>query len=121
MTVSADGLPTAQINGVVWSQIVANDIVYAGGNFSSARPPGAAAGTGETPRSNLVAYNINTGELTSFAPVVNGQVRSVTASPDKSRLYIGGTFTSVDGQTRNRIAAFDLGVGAAGCRTSRRR
>ena len=67
-TVSADGLPTAQINGVVWSQTVVSDIVYAGGNFTSARPPGAAAGTSETPRSNLVAYNINTGELTVVRP-----------------------------------------------------
>ena len=66
------------------------------------------------PRSNLVAYNINTGELTAFAPAVNGQVRSVAASPDKTRLYIGGTFTSVDGQTRNRIAAFERGDRAAG-------
>ena len=110
-TVSADGLPTAQINGVVWSQTVVNDVVYAAGSFTSARPAGAAAGTNETPRSNLVAYNINTGELTAFAPTVNGQVRSVTASPDKTRLYIGGTFTSVNGQTRNRIAAFDVATG----------
>ena len=111
VTVSADGLPTVQINGVVWSQTVVGDIVYAGGNFSSARPPGAAAGVAEMARSNLVAYNINTGELTAFAPAVNGQVRSVAASPDGSRLYIGGTFTSVDGQTRNRIAAFDVATG----------
>jgi PKD repeat protein len=111
VTVSADGLPTAQINGVVWSQTVVGDIVYAGGSFSSARPPGAATGVAEVVRSNLLAYNINTGELTGFAPVVNGQVRAVTASPDGSRLYIGGTFTSVDGQPRNRIAAFDVANG----------
>ena len=30
--------------------------------------PGAAAGTSETPRSNLLAYNINTGELTRVRP-----------------------------------------------------
>ena len=76
-TVSADGLPTAQINGVVWSQTVVNDIVYAGGNLQQARPAGAAAGTNETPRGNLLAYDINTGTLTSFAPMFNGQVRSV--------------------------------------------
>jgi len=111
-TVSADGLPTAQINGVVWTQTVVNDIVYAGGNFSSARPPGSAAGTNETPRGNLVAYNINSGALTSFAPSFNGQIRSITASPDKTRLYVGGNFTSVDGQTRKRIAAFDIATGS---------
>ncbi|MCW2534292.1 MAG: Conserved secreted protein of unknown function, putative domain, partial [Blastococcus sp.] len=28
-TVTADGLPTVQINGVVWSQVVVGDTVYA--------------------------------------------------------------------------------------------
>ena len=72
--------------------------------------PVAAAGTNETPRSNLLAYNITTGNLiTSFAPVVNGQILSVAASPDGTRLYIAGEFTSVNGLTRNRVAAFNTG------------
>ena len=39
-TVSADQLPTWQINGVVWSQVVVNNVVYATGSFTKARPPG---------------------------------------------------------------------------------
>jgi len=31
--------------------------VYVAGSFSSARPAGAAAGQGETPRGNLLAYD----------------------------------------------------------------
>ena len=113
VTVSADGLPTAQINGVVWSQVVVGNTVYVGGSFTKARPPGAAAGTNEVTRTNMLAYDVTTGQLVpGFAPVVNGQVRSVTATPDGSRVYIGGSFTSVDGQTRNRIAAFDTATGA---------
>ncbi|HEY0450359.1 PKD domain-containing protein [Actinophytocola sp.] len=112
MTVSADGLPTVQINGVGWAQAVVGNTVYVGGVFSTARPAGAAAGTQETPRSNMLAYDIRTGELiTSFDPVVNGQILAVTASPDGSRLYIGGDFTDVDGQTRNRVAAIDTASG----------
>ena len=43
-----------------------------------ARPAGAAAGTQETPRNNLLAYDIRTGELiTSFAPSLNGQALAV--------------------------------------------
>src|SRR5664280_1526657 len=69
--------------------------------------------TNLTPRSNLLAYNITTGALiTSFAPVVNGVVQSVSASPDGSRLYIGGQFTSANGQPRNRLAAFNASNGA---------
>jgi PKD repeat protein len=111
-TVTADALPTVQINGVAWAQAVVGNTVYVGGDFSTARPAGAAAGTQETARTNLLAYDIRTGELiTSFAPVLNGQVLAVTASPDGSRLYIAGDFTQVDGSVRNRVAAFDTATG----------
>ncbi|MFT4258390.1 PKD domain-containing protein [Microbacterium sp.] len=111
-TVTADSLPTVQIDGIVWDQAVVGNVVYAAGSFSSARPAGAAAGTNETPRSNLLAYDITTGVLiTSFAPTINGQVRQVEASPDGTRLYIVGDFTTVNGVTRNRVAAFDLPTG----------
>ncbi|WP_243076170.1 PKD domain-containing protein [Microbacterium sp. SS28] len=108
-TVTADALPTVQINGIVWDQAIVGNTVYAAGSFSSARPAGAAAGTSETPRSNLLAYNLTTGVLVAgFAPTLNGQVRQVEASPDGSRLYIVGDFTLVNNATRNRVAAFDL-------------
>ncbi|TDN90830.1 LamG domain-containing protein [Microbacterium sp. BK668] len=108
-TVTADALPTVQINGIVWDQAVVGNVVYAAGRFTSARPAGAAAGTNETPRQNLLAYDITTGNLiTTFNPTINGQVRQVEASPDGTRLYIVGDFTTVNNQTRNRVAAFDL-------------
>ena len=37
-TVSADSLPTVQIDGIVWSQAVVGNTVYAGGSFANARP-----------------------------------------------------------------------------------
>ncbi len=52
---SADRLPTVQIDGVVWSQAVVGNTVYAGGRFNNARPAGAAAGTNLTARANLLA------------------------------------------------------------------
>jgi len=111
-TVSADPLPTVQINGIVWSQAVGAGKVFAGGEFTSARPAGAAAGTNETPRSNLLAYNLASGVLdTSFAPVVEGRVLAAAVSPDGKRLYIGGGFTKVNGQNRYRLAAFDTATG----------
>ncbi|MFN8022927.1 MAG: PKD domain-containing protein [Acidimicrobiales bacterium] len=111
-TVSADALPTVQIDGVVWSQTVVGNTVYVGGSFANARPAGAAPGTNLTPRSNFLAYNLTTGELiTTFAPSFNAQVRTVVASADGTRLYVGGDFTSVNGVSRSRIAAFDLATG----------
>lgn len=112
VTMSADPLPTVQINGIVWAQAVAGNKVFAGGQFTSARPAGAAAGTNETARSNLLAYNLATGVLdTSFAPNVNGRILAAAVSPDGSRLYIGGGFTAVDGQNRYRLAAFNTATG----------
>ena len=106
VTVTADPLPTVQINGVAWSQVVVGDVVYVAGRFTSVRPAGAAPGVGEVPRNNVLAYDIRTGALiTSFAPSLNGQALTITASPDGSRIYVGGDFTQVNGQPRSRIAA----------------
>src|SRR4051794_3476735 len=112
-TVSADGLATVQIDGVAWSQVVVGNTVYVAGKFTSARPAGSPAGTNETPRANLLAYDIRTGELIpGFAPVLDGQALVVVASPDGSRIYVGGDFTTVNGQPRRRVAAFDTATGA---------
>ena len=111
-TVSADALPTMQINGVVWSQAMVGTKVYAGGSFSNARPAGSPAGSNTVARANMVAYDVVTGAMTSFAPSFNAQVRAVTVSPDKSRLYVGGDFTTVNGISHRRIAAFDTATGA---------
>ena len=112
-TVSADALPTVQINGVVWSQVTVGNTVYATGSFTSARPAGSAAGTNETPRSNLLAFDITTGNLiTSFNHSLNAQGLFLSASPDGSRVYVGGDFTKVDGVTHNHLAAFNTATGA---------
>ncbi|MFB9378409.1 LamG-like jellyroll fold domain-containing protein [Kineococcus gynurae] len=110
---SADALPTVQIDGVVWAQLVVGDRVYVTGEFTSARPAGAAAGTGEVPRSNILAYDVTTGALiSSWAPSLNSTGLGLAASPDGSRVYVVGNFTSVNGVTRNRVAALDAATGA---------
>ncbi|MBG6214541.1 MULTISPECIES: PKD domain-containing protein [unclassified Cryobacterium] len=112
VTVAADALPTTQINGVVWSQVIIGNTVYAGGEFTKARPAGSAAGVNEVVRNNLLAYNLTTGVLNmSFNPDLNGAVRSLAASADGTRLYAGGFFTTVGGVTRYRLAAFDTASG----------
>lgn len=110
--VTADALPTTQIDGVAWSQAVVGNTVFVGGRFANARPAGAAPGTNLTARANLLAYDITTGNLvTSWAPSTDKQVLTVAASPDGSRIYIGGEFTSVNGTPRYRVAALDAKTG----------
>ncbi|WP_402845244.1 PKD domain-containing protein [Microbacterium sp. GXS0129] len=112
-TVSADPLPTVQINGVVWSQTVVGDWVYAGGQFTQARPAGAARGVDETPRQNFLRYNLQTGEMDpNFNLPVNGAVYATELSPDGKTLYVGGAFTQIGGQQRYRLAAIDTATGA---------
>ena len=78
------------------------------------RPPGGRGpGHQQTPAHNLLAYDIRTGELvTASRPSSTARCSSVAASPDGTRLYVGGDFTTVNGVARNRVAAFNTATGA---------
>jgi hypothetical protein len=119
-TVSDDALPTVQIGNptdpsddgaaIVWTQVTVGNTVYAGGDFTRARPAGVAlGGPGTVSRYYLLAYDLTTGALdTSLDVQFNGPVRSLAVSPDNSRLYVGGKFTTADGVTHSHLAAIDL-------------
>lgn len=110
--VTADALPTAQIDGVAWTTKIVGDIVYVGGDFKNSRPAGAAEGTQLTPRSNMLAFNLKTGELLpNFQMDADRPVKALALSPDKTRLYVGGMFSSFGGQTRYRLAAINTADG----------
>ena len=133
-TVTADALPTPQVDGVVFSIAVVGDVVWAGGDFGSARPAGAAPGEQEVRRDNLLAFDAQTGELLPMAPRLEaapepddgdvfcrertaGQqvcdaVFRVEASADDGRLYVSGDFQTVDGVVREGLAALDPSTGA---------
>ena len=112
VTVSSDALPTAQLDGVAWQQVVVGDTVYVAGKFTKARPAGAAAGSQTVTRNNVLAYRLSTGELLPFSANLNGQALAIAASPDGSRIYVGGEFTSVNGQARSRIVALNAADGS---------
>ena len=113
VTVSADALPTVQIDGVVWQQTIIGDTVYAVGKFDTARPAGAAAGTQTTERKNILAYSLSTGQLvTGFTASLNAQALAVAASPDGSRIYVGGDFTEANGQPASKVVALNPQTGA---------
>jgi chitodextrinase len=102
-----------QTNGDTDTLAAGGGVLYAGGRFTRVRPPGAAAGTQETARTYLAAFSTSTGALvTGFNVTLNGRVRAVRLSPDGTRLYIGGDFTTVNGVARTRFAAVNPTTGA---------
>lgn len=105
---AANDTATWQTNNTVRKLVYANGMIFAGGEFTSVRPPGAAPGTGEVSRNYLAAFDAATGDLIrAFNPAPNGRVWSLAASPDGSRVYVGGDFTSMGSLTRQRLAAID--------------
>ncbi|MFC0624470.1 fibronectin type III domain-containing protein [Kribbella deserti] len=96
-----------QTNAPVQALHVTKGKVYVGGKFTKVRPPGAAAGTKETARSYLAVFNATTGALEPINLTLNGQIWSITSTPTGSRVFIGGDFTTVNGETHHRIAAID--------------
>lgn len=99
--------PMWQTNSEVDALAVANGVIYAGGKFTAVRPPGTAAGSSQqVNRSYLAAFSASTGALlTTFNVTLNQRVSALDVSPDGTRLYVGGSFTTVNGTTRNRVAA----------------
>ncbi len=62
----------------------------------------------------LAAFDRTTGEwIPSFAPALDGPVWKLKAAPDGSKLFVGGEFTSVNGQAAtSTLAALDPVTGA---------
>jgi hypothetical protein len=95
-------------NGPVYAVLIVGDTVYAGGNFTQVRGPG---GSPTLARSRLAAFDIQTGAVrTGFSADTNGIVRALVT--DGSRLFVGGSFTTIKGVSRSRVAAVDLATGA---------
>jgi hypothetical protein len=103
-------VPTWQTNGRVNVITVSGSTVYLGGQFTSLRPPGAAAGTGEVTRNHLAAISLTTGALLPWNPNANGVVRAIRVIGNN--VYVGGSFGNVGGVAHQRLAAVTKGTGA---------
>lgn len=89
-----NGNPDAAVNTVKLSSDAAT--LYAGGAFTT---------IGGEPRRRIAALNISDAAATTWAPSVDdGAVNAMAFPSTKSVVYLGGSFTSVNATTRNRLA-----------------
>ena len=112
-TASASNIPYIKLQGArdnfVRTSTVIGSTVYVGGNFSEVFEPVS----GESfARTNLFAFDENTGFVTSFTPEINGEVWALEPSPDGRYLYVAGDFNAVHGVPRKGLAQFDLRTSA---------
>jgi hypothetical protein len=84
--------------------------MYAVGTFSEFTSP--ADGGAKFTRHNAMAFSGTTGKMTAFNPNTNGIVNSIALSADCTTAWIGGAFSSVNGQSASNIAAVNAQTGA---------
>ena len=101
-------------NGEIWDIEVVPSLnrVFIAGSFTSIQN-NASGNTQTYNQAGLASYNYQTGLVdASFRPTFNGGVAAVEATPDGSKLFVGGNFNTVNGVTRQKVASLDLTTGA---------
>lgn len=98
--------------GEIWDMEVIGNRAYIAGSFSSLA--NTTGNTASVTQRYLAAFNLDTGQIDmTFRPnIAGGGVSAVEASPDGSKLYIGGTFKTVNGVAKTRLAALNPATGA---------
>jgi hypothetical protein len=81
------------------------DTIYAGGWFERVSQGGTTYN-----RSNIVAFDADTGAVHAFAPDIDGRVWALAAHGGS--VYIGGKFGTVNGVSRPNLVKVDAATGA---------
>ncbi|CNF38276.1 Uncharacterised protein [Mycobacterium tuberculosis] len=93
--------------GVVYAMAEVGDKIIVGGKFKSVKQ-----GTTTYPVTNLIAINKRNKHLdTAFMPKLDGEVQALEAAPDGKSVYVGGTFNTVNGNARPKLARLDIATG----------
>lgn len=93
------------MGGTIECAVLEDALLYIGGTFTTAQDA-----NGSYTRNRAACLDLSTGLWTSWAPNVNtGSVLSIASSA--SGIYLGGSFTSVNGTSRNFVARVNRGAG----------
>jgi PKD repeat protein len=100
-------------SGEIWDIEVVGNRVFIAGTFTSLQNR-TATNTTTVSQRFLASYNFDTGLIdTTFRPTFGGGgVTAVEASPDGRRLYVAGSFNTVNGVTKRKIASINPNTGA---------
>lgn len=90
-------------NNTPKAQVIVGNTLYLGGAFKSMISPD---GSTTVPRLHLAAIDLTTGDLLPWNPGTNGTVEAMVF--DGTNLILGGSFTKIGNQTRNRLGAVSL-------------
>ena len=83
------------MDGRVNAIIVMNGTVFVGGTFTTVRNAGSSS---DLTRDYLFAFDATTGAVsTGFRPDLSGTVEALAPGPDGSSVYVGGSFSRVNG------------------------
>jgi hypothetical protein len=98
------------LDGTVYAITQVGNRVYMGGSFTRVRNANSSTTIN---RARLVAFNATTGQIdTAFNPTVSGTVQALVGAADGQSVYVGGSFSTVNGATRRRVARLDAATGA---------
>jgi hypothetical protein len=95
--------------GVVYAIGQSGSTVVIGGSFTAVSPHGSSV---TVPTDGLAAFTAGTGALVAgFAPTLNGTVNTIAAGPTLGTVYVGGSFTTIDG-VNSKLALISTATGA---------
>jgi large repetitive protein len=100
-------------DGEIWDIELVGNRVFIAGSFTSIQNQ-RSTNTTTYAQAGLASYNIDTGLVdTTFRPTFGGGgVEAVEASPDGTKLYAAGNFSTVNGVTRKGVVRLDPATGA---------
>ena len=96
---------TTNVQSEVWAIEQVGNTIYVGGKFLQ------VTGNGSHDQPYLAAFHADTGRwIDWWRPALDGPVYALQASPD-GKLFVGGEFTSINGQNAPAFAAIDPTTG----------
>lgn len=99
--------------GEIWDIEVVGDRAFVAGGFSSLANR-TTNNTNTVNQAYLASFDLVTGLVdTTFRPTFGGGgVDAVEASPDGTKLYVAGSFNTVNGVTKRKVASLDPSTGS---------